>query len=141
MRDVFNTNHVGLCLTVFLAGLAVAQPIYGPLSDRFGRKPVLLAGLIIFLLGSLITISSINFNFFLCGRFVQALGACASIITCLAVVRDTQHETKLAKVIGIMMAVIGICPAVAPLFGSYLTHGFGWKANFFLLFPNILCQT
>jgi MFS transporter, DHA1 family, multidrug resistance protein len=133
MRAVFNTSHVGLSLTVFLIGLALAQPIYGPLSDRYGRKPVLQVGLLIFLMGSVITVTMQSFNLFLLGRFIQSLGACSAIITGLAIVRDTQHDEKLVKAMGTMMAVIGVCPAVAPLIGSYFTEAFGWKSSFLLL--------
>ena len=133
MRAVFNTSHVGLSMTVFLTGLALAQPIYGPLSDRFGRKPVLQFGMFIFLAGSVITVTTQSFNVFLLGRFIQSVGACAAIITGLAIVRDTQPGNKLHKSMGVMMAVIGVCPAIAPLIGSYFTASFGWRSSFILL--------
>ena len=134
IRAAFATTHSGLILSVFLAGLALAQPIYGPLSDHYGRKPILIIGLLIFLIGSALAAFSNNFTLLISGRFIQALGACSTIISALAIVRDTQSHTKLVSMIGTLMAVIGVCPAVAPLVGSYLTQYIGWRGSFYFLF-------
>ena len=133
MKVDFNTPHIGWVISVFLLGLATSQLFYGPLSDRFGRKPVLLAGLCVFIVGSGFLLFVDTFSLFLLGRFIQAIGACSVIVSSLAIVRDTTDGKDLVKTIGIVMSIIGICPAVAPLVGSFLTTLWGWKASFILL--------
>lgn len=133
MQVFFNTKHMALAISAFLLGLALAQPIYGPLSDRFGRKPVLLSGLFIFVLGSSMTLLAHDFYLFLLARFIQALGACSAIVSALAMLRDTQDEQQLVRSVGVLMAIVGVCPAMAPLLGAMLTELFSWYANFVFL--------
>ena len=133
MTKVFNTEHIGMVISVFLTGLALAQPVYGPLSDRFGRKPVLLAGLLIYLLGSTSSLLVHNFHIFLLARFIQAVGACSTIISAIAMLRDTLKGQQLIRSMGVLMAIIGVCPAVAPLLGAVLTNWLGWQGGFIFI--------
>ena len=91
----FKTENPSLILSVSLLGIAVAQLFYGPLLDRFGRKPVLVTGLWIFTLASTETILVHSFSLFLVGRFVQAIGACSAITAAFATARDIYDKEKL----------------------------------------------
>ncbi len=133
IATVFHTQHTGLILSFALFGLALAQSFYGPLLDRFGRKPILIVGLIIFSSASLLILFSQHFYVLLVGRFFQAIGACSAIVTTLAIARDVYTQEKLVIATSTIMAIIGICPALAPIFGSVLTEWLGWQGSFFFL--------
>ncbi len=130
MSQFFHTNRIPLIISIFLLGLALSQPFYGPLSDRYGRKPVLLIGLIIFTLSSLAIVLTDSFPILVAARFVQALGACSAIVSALAIIRDACKPEEIVKATAIVMALIGVCPAIAPLLGSYFTTHWGWRSNF-----------
>ncbi|GGG05455.1 MULTISPECIES: multidrug effflux MFS transporter [Cysteiniphilum] len=133
MGQTFNTSHIGLVMTVFMIGLATAQLFYGPLLDRFGRKPVLVTGLVIYTLASLMIVFSTSFHMLLIGRFFQAIGTCSSIVAAMAIARDVYKKEDLVKAMAMIMAIIGICPAIAPLLGSVLQELFGWHGAFMFL--------
>ena len=130
----FPGANTALILSIALFGLALAQPFYGPLLDRFGRRPVLLTGLWIYTLASAQVMLTDSFTALLIGRFLQAIGACSAIITVFAIVRDTYQHDQLIKATGLIMAMIGISPTLAPLIGSLLNNVWGWRASFVFLF-------
>lgn len=130
----FHTTHAQFVMSVFLLGLSLMQPICGPLTDRFGRRPVLIGSLSLFCLSSLLIVLTPYFSIVLLARFFQAVGACAAFVTVLAMIRDAYHEHQLIMVMSIFMAAVGVSPALAPLIGSYLTFHFGWQSNFYFLF-------
>lgn len=133
MGRTFNTAHIGLVMTVFMIGLAAAQLFYGPLFDRFGRKPILVIGLVIYTSASLMIVFSTSFHMLLIGRFFQAIGTCSSIVAAMAIARDVYKKEDLVKAMAMIMAIIGICPAIAPLLGSVLQEFFGWHGGFIFL--------
>ncbi|MEF8709321.1 MAG: multidrug effflux MFS transporter [Candidatus Accumulibacter propinquus] len=124
---------VQLTLSVFLAGFACGQIVYGPLSDRYGRRPVLLAGLLLFCVGSLGCVFAHSIDRLILARFVQALGACAGPVIGRAVVRDLWGASESARVIAYMGGAMAIGPLLGPTLGGFLTVLFGWQSNFVLL--------
>lgn len=135
LARVFATDaaRVQLTLSVFLAGFACAQLVYGPLSDRFGRRPVLLAGLVLYFLASLACIAAPSIEALIAARFLQALGACVGPVLGRAIVRDVWGEAEAARVIAYLGAAMSLAPLVGPTIGGVLTVAFGWQANFVLL--------
>lgn len=134
ISQYFHGTNVSLILGMSLLGLAFSQPIYGPLLDKFGRKPVLLFGLLVFSIASLVIATTNSFNILILGRFVQAIGACCGVVSSFAIVKDVYEKEKMVYAIGMIMAMIGISPVIAPLIGSFLTNYFSWRASFFFLF-------
>ncbi|MBK8579708.1 MAG: multidrug effflux MFS transporter [Candidatus Accumulibacter sp.] len=124
---------VQLTLSVFLAGFACGQIVYGPLSDRYGRRPVLLAGLLLFCVGTLGCVFAHSIDRLILARFVQALGACAGPVIGRAVVRDLWGASESARVIAYMGGAMAIGPLLGPTLGGFLTVLFGWQSNFVLL--------
>ncbi|HCO0735412.1 TPA: Bcr/CflA family multidrug efflux MFS transporter [Escherichia coli] len=127
-------SAVSASLSLFLAGFAAAQLLWGPLSDRYGRKPVLLIGLTIFALGSLGMLWLENAATLLVLRFVQAVGVCAAAVIWQALVTDYYPSQKVNRIFATIMPLVGLSPALAPLLGSWLLVHFSWQAIFATLF-------
>lgn len=127
-------SAVSASLSLFLAGFAAAQLLWGPLSDRYGRKPVLLIGLTIFALGSLGMLWVENAATLLVLRFVQAVGVCAAAVIWQALVTDYYPSQKVNRIFAAIMPLVGLSPALAPLLGSWLLVHFSWQAIFATLF-------
>ena len=125
---------VSATLSLFLAGFAVAQLVWGPLSDRYGRKPVLLAGLAIFAVGCLGMLWVQNAVWLLVLRFVQAIGVCAAAVTWQALVTDYYPANRTNRIFATIMPLVGLSPALAPLLGSWILAHFDWQAIFATLF-------
>ncbi|MGE5146212.1 MAG: multidrug effflux MFS transporter, partial [Candidatus Eiseniibacteriota bacterium] len=119
-----------LTLSVFVAGFAVSQLVYGPLSDRFGRKLVLAAGVFVYLAASLACIGAETIDQLMAYRFLQSLGACAGPVLGRAVVRDIYGREGSARMLAYMGAAMGFFPIVSPTLGGYLVVEFGWQAIF-----------
>lgn len=127
-------SAVSASLSLFLAGFAAAQLLWGPLSDRYGRKPVLLIGLTIFALGSLGMLWVENAATLLVLRFVQAVGVSAAAVIWQALVTDYYPSQKVNRIFATIMPLVGLSPALAPLLGSWLLVHFSWQAIFATLF-------
>lgn len=127
-------SAVSASLSLFLAGFAAAQLLWGPLSDRYGRKPVLLIGLTIFALGSLGMLWVENAATLLVLRFVQAVGVCAAAVIWQALVTDYYPSQKVNRIFATIMPLVGLSPALAPLLGSWLLVHCSWQAIFATLF-------
>lgn len=127
-------SAVSASLSLFLAGFAAAQLLWGPLSDRYGRKPVLFIGLTIFALGSLGMLWVENAATLLILRFVQAVGVCAAAVIWQAFVTDYYPSQKVNRIFATIMPLVGLSPALAPLLGSWLLVHFSWQAIFATLF-------
>jgi len=133
LTQVFGVDYgtIQLTLTLYLLGLGVAQLFMGPLSDRFGRRPVLLGGIGLFLCGSLAAALAGSITTLIAARIVQAVGGCAGIAVGRAIVRDTHDREQSASMIGYITMAMVVAPMLAPLIGGYLDHWLGWRSTFF----------
>jgi MFS transporter, DHA1 family, multidrug resistance protein len=122
-----------LTLSTFFAGLALAQLAYGPLSDRFGRKRPVYAGLLIYALASLGCALAPGIGVLIICRFLQAVGGAAGMVVARAVVRDLHGGREAARLMSLLMLVMGAAPILAPILGSWLVGSAGWRAIFWLL--------
>jgi DHA1 family bicyclomycin/chloramphenicol resistance-like MFS transporter len=123
-------STVQLTLSLFVAGFGGAQLIIGPLSDRYGRRPVLLAGLSLYVIASLLCAAAPGIQLLIVARFLQALGCCSAIIIARAIVRDAYAPADSARVIARASSWLSLAPLLGPILGSYLQVGFGWRAAF-----------
>ena len=136
MATHFNTtkNHLQLTITIYLISIAMAAFFYGPLSDKIGRKPTLIIGMITGLVGCLIIIFSSNINMVIIGRLIQGLGASSGICIATSILMDVVPNTKQRAIMSSYLSmVIALSPLTAPTIGGYLTQSFGWRACFELL--------
>ncbi len=120
-------------LTFFLVSFALSQLIYGPLSDRFGRRIVLLCGLFIFILGCVGAYFARSIEFLIVMRFVQGMGIGAANVLCRAILRDLYHGHDLAKKVTFLGILWVVSPVIAPVIGGYIEEFWGWRMNFALL--------
>ncbi|SNT15064.1 MFS transporter, DHA1 family, bicyclomycin/chloramphenicol resistance protein [Noviherbaspirillum humi] len=123
-------STVQLTLSLFVIGFGGAQLIVGPLSDRFGRRPVLLAGLSLYLAASILCALAPSMAMLIFARFLQALGCCAGVIIARAVVRDAYAPQDGARVMARCSTWLSLAPLLGPILGSYLQVTFGWRAAF-----------
>ena len=124
---------VKLTLSAFLAGMAIGQAFHGPLSDRFGRKPPLVAGLVLYVLASIGCAVAPNVEVLVALRFLQALGGCAGGVIAQATVRDRVGGQEAARIFSMLMLVMGVAPILAPLLGGWLLVWADWRAVFWVL--------
>lgn len=126
-------DQVQVTLSIFFAGFAVAQLLYGPLADRFGRKSILLAGLVLFTAASFGCATATTIEELILFRFLQALGACGGPVLGRTMIRDIYGPTQSARVLSMMGTIMALAPAVAPIIGGYMLLAFNWSAIFIFL--------
>ncbi|MEX1082033.1 MAG: multidrug effflux MFS transporter [Halofilum sp. (in: g-proteobacteria)] len=120
-------------LSSFLIGMVLGQLAYGPLSDRFGRKPPIYFGLAIYIVASLACATATSVEALIAWRFVQAIGASAGIVIGRAVIRDRTDSTGAARALSLLMLVMGAAPILAPMIGGGMLTFVGWRGIFVLL--------
>ena len=125
---------ISASLSLFLAGFAAGQLLWGPLSDCYGRRPILLTGLAIFAAASLGMLWVQDAAGLLALRFVQAIGVCAATVIWQTLVTDYFPAQRVNRIFATIMPLVGLSPALAPLLGSWLLHHFEWQAIFATLF-------
>ena len=135
IRAEFGTSQtlIGLSLSIFLLGMALGQLVYGPLSDRVGRKKMLFVGMTIFVLSTVVISVSNSIELFLFARFGQALGACCGTVIWQAVVIDRYQGKASERIFATIMPLVALSPALAPLLGAGLEEYFGWRSIFVVL--------
>ncbi|MCX7312888.1 MAG: multidrug effflux MFS transporter [Hyphomicrobiales bacterium] len=127
------TSQVQLTISAYLIGFAVAQVFHGPLSDRHGRKPVLLTALGIYLVATLACALSTSIEMLIAARFLQAVGGSGASVLARTIVRDMYDGRRIGRELARMAAIMALAPLVAPLIGGVLETAFGWRSNFVLL--------
>ncbi|HKP56780.1 MAG TPA: multidrug effflux MFS transporter [Polyangiales bacterium] len=121
---------VQLTLAAFMIGMGIGQLVYGPVSDRWGRRPPLLFGVSLYILASVGCVLARSIEALIAARFLQALGGAAGPVIARAIVRDTYSGKDIARVLSLMMLVMGVAPILAPLAGSAMLGLFGWRSIF-----------
>jgi DHA1 family bicyclomycin/chloramphenicol resistance-like MFS transporter len=121
---------VQLTLASFFVGFSLGQTLYGPLADRFGRKPPLYVGMLVFVLASGACAFAASVQALTAFRLLQSLGACAGSVISRAMVRDLFPPEETRRVYSALILVMGVSPLAAPLLGAYLMAWFGWKSIF-----------
>jgi len=126
-------GNVALSVSTYFLGFAAGQLMYGPLLDRFGRKRPLYIGLSLYILASLGCIAFNSINSLLLFRFLQALTGCVAAVAALAMVRDFFPVGESAKIISLLVLILGVSPLLAPTIGSFIITSLGWHWVFVLL--------
>ena len=141
LQNVFGVSYATaqLAVPVFLIGMAGAQLVHGPLSDRFGRRPVMIGGLIVNLVGSVVCLISPTIEVLITGRFVQAVGGCVGMVVGRAIIRDLFDRRRTASLLAYVTMVMVVAPMLAPAIGGYLDDWHGWRAPLgFVLIAGVL---
>ncbi len=128
-----SANAISASLSIFLAGFAFAQLLWGPLSDRFGRKPIIITGLSLFSIGCLGMIWITDSTQLLVLRFIQAIGVCSAAVSWQALVIDRYDSNRTKRVFATIMPLVALSPALAPLMGAWLLQHGGWRMIFLVL--------
>lgn len=139
MPDMANFLHVmpsdiQMTITIYLLGVGFGALFYGPLSDKIGRKPAVLSGMVAGFIGCILIVFAKSLDLIIIGRLIQGLGASAGICIATSIIMDVLPDKKQIAYIGSYLSLfMGISPLIAPPIGGYLAHLFGWRACFIAL--------
>ncbi|GLS89818.1 Bcr/CflA family drug resistance efflux transporter [Psychromonas marina] len=128
-----SSQMIGWSLSIFLLGMAIGQLIYGPISNAFGKKKVLISSLAIFSVGTVICAMSDSVELLLAGRFIQSIGAAGSTIIWQSFVIEKYDDKTSQRVFATVMPLVALSPALAPLLGAVLEAHLGWQSIFYCL--------
>lgn len=129
--NVTNTTDNQLLITMIFLGIGCGQLIFGPLSDSFGRKPIVYVGFIIFIIASLICVFTKSFKMMIFGRLLQGFGLSAPRSLSISMIRDSYSGNYMAKIMSIITMFFILVPVVAPTLGAFLTKFFHWHSVFY----------
>ena len=133
-------SKVQLSLTFYFIGIVLGQIFYGPIIDRYGKKPPLIFGLILFIVTSLLCCFAKNIEQIIILRFFQAIGGCASVVISRAIVRDIFNPQQTAQVFSSLVLVMGLAPIIAPFIGNIILKKYDWRVIFlFLAIYGFIC--
>jgi MFS transporter, DHA1 family, multidrug resistance protein len=122
--------HTQLTISSYLVGFALGQMIYGPLSDRYGRRPVLLTAITLYLASTLACAAAQSADLLIAARLLQGVSGSGAIVLTRAIVRDVHSGVQAARELSLMGSISAIAPIIGPMIGGILQTGFGWRANF-----------
>ena len=128
-----STSTIQLAVTLFLLAFAASQLVYGPLSDRFGRRPALIAGLVLFVAGGVLSLFAWSAETLIVGRIIQGIGGGAGPAIARAMVLDVFGRSRAARVMAYMTIATPLAPTIAPIIGGVLQDLFDWRAVFVTL--------
>lgn len=128
-----DVSAVQLNVSLFMVGLAMSQLVTGPLSDRFGRRPVLLAGLGLMVAATIVCIFAQTLPQLIAGRFLQAVGGATGMVMSRAVIRDLYPRERVGGMISLVIGVMMIAQLISPLIGGLLETSFGWRSIFYAM--------
>ncbi|KZN42588.1 multidrug effflux MFS transporter [Pseudoalteromonas luteoviolacea] len=120
-------------VSVYMLAVGIGQLIAGPLADKYGRKPIALAGISLFVIGALVATLAQTWEWVMAARVLQGLGACATFVSAFAIVRDSFGHKGSGQMITYLNGIVCFIPALAPILGAWLTVEFGWRSNFVFL--------
>ena len=130
--NVVNTTDNQLLITMIFLGLGFGQLIFGPLSDSFGRKPLVYFGFVVFIIGSIVCVSTKNFDMMILGRILQGVGLSSPRSLALSMIRDSFSGDYMAKIISIVVMFFILVPVIAPSLGQFLITFFNWESIFYV---------
>ena len=119
-----------LTLGIYLIGLSIGQLFWGPLSDHYGRKQLVMLGMVLYLLASLSCAFSTSYYQLIISRLIQALGACSGLVIGRCIIGDLFDRKEAGKIFSIIFPFVGMSPAISPAIGGLIGHYFGWQMNF-----------
>ena len=128
--SVTNPSENPKLITSIFLGLGFGQLIFGPLSDSFGRKPIVYAGFILFIIASIICVTTKIFEMMLFGRVLQGVGLACPRTVSIAMIRDSYAGDYMAKIISIVVMLVILVPVVAPTLGQFLMNHYNWQFIF-----------
>jgi MFS transporter, DHA1 family, multidrug resistance protein len=126
-------NNVALTVSTYFLGFSLGQIVYGPLLDRFGRKRPLYVGLSLYIIATIACASAQSISMLLIVRFMQALSGCVAAVAAMAMVRDFFPIDKSARIISLLVLILGVSPLLAPTVGSLITSVLNWRWIFIIL--------
>ena len=130
---VENENHRQYVISAYVVGMGIATLFFGPLSDRFGRRPPLLAGLLIYIVAAFAAAASHNFEMLLVLRFIQGFGAAATRVIIVSVIRDVFGGRQMAEIMSLVFMVFMMVPVIAPSIGQLIMLGLDWHYIFVMM--------
>ena len=137
---VVSNNDNQLLITMVFLGLGSGQLLFGPLSDSYGRKPIVYIGFLIFIVASIICVTTKSFEVMIIGRVLQGFGLSSPRTIAIAMVRDSYSGNYMAKILSIVVMVFLLVPVIAPTLGQFLLHFYSWKSIFYvnLIFSTVI---
>jgi len=129
---VNNPNNNQMLITMIFLGLGFGQLIFGPLSDSFGRKPIVYIGFILFIIATFICVTTQSFEMMILGRVLQGVGLSAPRTLSIAIIRDSYSGNYMAKILSFVVMVFILVPVIAPTLGQFLLHYYNWESIFYV---------